>query len=137
MARGRPDYDVWTPPIRPTPAQSLMLYTFDFTIQPNTPITEPSTLDLTLEQGTVTKINIIIPPGHAALAGLAIFSNTTQVCPASGWLKGDNDNLTFDVDISVAGIGEPPVYKLTAKGYNLDDTYPHTFYIRLWLMKGV
>lgn len=137
MARGRPDYDVWSAPVRPTPALGLNVYTFDFTIEPNTSETSPVTMDLILEQGTISKINIVIPPGHAALAGLALFTDDTQILPLSGWLKGNSDNLTFDVDISVPGVGSPPDYKITAKGYNTDDTYPHTFYIRIWLMKGV
>jgi hypothetical protein len=137
MPRGRPDYDVWSAPVRPTPALGLGVYTFDFQIQPNTPDTSPISMDLVLEQGTVSKINVIIPPGHAALAGLAIFSDTTQILPVSGWLKGNNDNLIFEVDIPIPAIGSTPDYKLTAKGYNIDDTYPHTFYLRIWVLKGV
>jgi len=137
MPRGRPDYDVWSAPVRPTPALGLSIYTFDFEIAPNTPQETPSILDLEMEQGTVSKINVIIPPGHAALAGLGIFSEETQILPKSGWLKGNNDNLVFEVDIPIPAVGSPAVYKLTAKGYNLDDTYPHTFYLRIWVLKGV
>jgi hypothetical protein len=137
MPRGRPDYDVWSAPVRPTPSKGLSVYTFEFTIPANTPQTTPASQDLTLEEGIVTRVNIVIPPGHATLAGMAIFSDNTQVLPQSGWLKGNNDNLIFDVDIPIPGTGTPAVYKLTAKGYNTDDTYPHTFYIRIWVMKGV
>jgi len=137
MARGRPDYDVWTAPTRPTPAQGLSVYTFDFQIPPNTPQNTPITLDLEMEQGTICKLNIIIPPGHAALAGLALYADAEQIMPVTGWLKGNNDNLIFDVDIPIPAVGEPPTYKLTAQGYNEDDTYPHTFYLRIWVLKGV
>jgi len=137
MARGRPDYDVWSAPIRPTPAQSFDLFSFKFTIPANTAESSPQTLDLTLEEGTVNKVQIIIPPGHAGLAGLQILNDTEQVIPKSGWLEGNNDRLDFDVDIKITGTGDPPVYKFTAKGYNNDDTYEHTFYIRIWVLKGV
>lgn len=136
MARGRPDYDVWSAPVRYTPTQGLELYVLDFNIPKNTPETTPATADLTMDAGTVSRINIIIPPGHAALAGLQLFNDTEQVIPKTGWIKGNDDNLIFDVDITLVGTGSPAVYKLTAKGYNLDDTYDHTFYIRVWLMKG-
>lgn len=137
MARGRPDYDVWTPPSRPTPAQGLDLFSFEFTIPANTPEETPETLDLVLEEGTVSKVQIIIPPGHAALAGLKIMNDIEQVIPKSGWLKGNNDRLDFDVDIKIIGAGEPITYKFTANGFNEDDTYEHTFYIRAWVLKGV
>jgi len=137
MTRGRPDYDVWTPPSRPTPAQGFDLFAFEFTIPANTAEGTPETLDLVLEEGTVSKVQVIIPPGHAALAGLQIFNDVEQVIPKSGWLKGNNDRLDFDVDIKITGTGEPVEYKFTAKGFNDDDTYEHTFYIRIWVLKGV
>jgi len=137
MARGRPDYDVWTPPSRPTPAQAFDLFSFEFPIPPNTPEETPETFDMVLEEGTVSKVQIIIPPGHAALAGLKIMNDTEQVIPKSGWLKGNNDRLDFDVDIKIIGSGEPITYKFTANGFNEDDTYEHTFYIRVWVLKGV
>jgi hypothetical protein len=49
MPRGRPDYDVWSAPVRTTPALGLGVYTFDFQIQPNTPDTSPISMDLVLE----------------------------------------------------------------------------------------
>jgi len=137
LARGRPDYDVWSAPVRPTPAQGFDLFAFDFTLPPNTEEESPQSLDLELEEGTVSKVQIIIPPGHAALAGLAIFADTEQVIPKSGWLRGNDDNLVFDCDIAIPFDETTSKYKLTAKGYNLDDTYQHTFYIRIWVLKGV
>jgi len=137
MPRGRPDYDVWSAPVRPTPAQGLDLFAFELAIPANTAEDSPKTLDLELEEGTVNKVQIIIPPGHAALAGLAIFADTEQVIPKSGWLKGNNDNLVFDCDIAIPYDSTNAIYKLIAKGYNNDDTYQHTFYIRIWVLKGV
>jgi len=135
MAKGMPDYNVWSTPTRPTPAKGISVYTFDFPIAANTLEGSPATLDLVLEKGTVSRINVIIPPGHAALAGLQILANTTQILPKTGWLKGDRDNLIFDVDVSVPMVGT--AYKLNAKGYNSDDTYQHTFYIRMWVLQDV
>ena len=137
MGRGRPDYDVWSAPTRPTPALGLDLFSFDFTIPPNTPETSAITLDLILEEGTVNKVQIIIPPGHAGLAGLQILKNDEAVIPKSGYLKGNNDNLLFDSDIKIPQDSTTQEYKLIAKGYNNDDTYEHTFYVRLWVLKGV
>jgi hypothetical protein len=136
MPRGRPDYDVWSAPVRYTPTQGLALYVIDFNIPKNTTQTSPKTANLVMEAGVVNRVNIIIPPGHAALAGLQIFNNTEQVIPVTSWIKGNDDNLIFDVDIQLTGSGSPPVYQLTLKGYNEDDTYDHTFYVRVWLMKG-
>jgi len=135
MPKGMPDYNVWSTPTRPTPAKGISVYTFDFMIDANTPEETPSTLSLDLEKGIVSRINVIIPPGHAALAGVQIYANTTQILPVAGWLKGDRDNLVFDVDVSIPMIDS--AYKLTAKGFNSDDTYPHTFYIRMWVLQDV
>jgi len=137
MGRGRPDYDVWSAPTRPTPAQGLDLFSYEFTIPANTPETSAISMDLTLEEGTVNKVQIIIPPGHAALAGMQILKNDEAVIPKSGYLKGNNDNLVFDTDIKIPQDSTTQEYKLTAKGYNDDDTYEHTFYIRIWVLKGV
>jgi len=135
MAKGMPDYNVWSTPTRPTPAKGISVYTFDLPIPANTPEGSPTTQNLVLEKGTVSRFNIIIPPGHAALAGLQIYADTTQILPKTGWIKGDRDNLILDVDVSVPLVAS--TYMLNARGYNIDDTYLHTFYIRIWVLQDV
>lgn len=137
MGRGRPDYDVWGSPARPMAAKDYKFYTSEFSVPANTADSSPVSQDIVMVQGTVNRVNIIIPPGHAALAGLQIWQNGSQLIPVSGWLKGNGDNLMFDIDVTLTDATHPTVFKLVLKGYNDDDTYSHTFYVRAWLLEGV
>jgi len=108
-----------------------MLFTFSITAPANTPKTAPATKELRLKEGVITKISVLIPPGHAALAHLAIYDGETQIMPwgEDQWLEGDDETVPWEPDYELPS--EPA--RLEARAWNEDDTYPHTFYIRIWV----
>jgi hypothetical protein len=110
-----------------------MLFTFVVKAPPNTPWNQPVTKELKLRPGVITKIAVLIPAGHQALAHLAIKYGETQVIPygEDEWITGDDETLEWTEDYELAG--EP--VSLTASAWNEDDTYPHSFYIRIWVTK--
>jgi len=108
-----------------------MLFTFSITAPANTPKDSPVTQTLKLRAGVITKIAVQIPAGHAALAHLAIKHGETTIIPWGDdqWLEGDDFDPKWDEDILLPS--EPA--ELTAVAWNEDDTYPHTFYIWIWI----
>lgn len=108
---------------------------YELTIPPNTPRSTPLsqvffyTMDL---QGRINQWTVHIPRGHAYLAGFQVrIGRAGRVIPglssATDWIRGDGD-----VIIGASGIQlDPPQYAVELRGYNDDDTYPHTFYLDL------
>jgi hypothetical protein len=110
-----------------------MLFTFVVTVPPNTPWYQPIKQELKLRAGVITKIAILIPAGHQALAHLALKYGETQIIPhgEDQWIEGEDETLEWDEDFELAG--EP--VSLNASAWNEDDTYPHSFYVRIWVSK--
>jgi len=108
-----------------------VLFTFSIEAPANTPKNNPVTKTLKLHAGVITKISILIPVGHAALARLAIYDGETQIMPwgEDQWMEGDGETITWGPDYVIPS--EPA--KLEARAWNEDDTYSHTFYIRVWV----
>jgi len=108
-----------------------VLFTFSITAPANTPQTAPAKKEMKLREGVITKISVLIPPGHAALAHLGIFDGETQIMPwgEGQWLEGDSETVPWEPDYPLPS--EPA--KLEARAWNEDDTYDHTFYIRVWV----
>lgn len=110
-----------------------MLFTFAVTVPPNTPWDQPITQELKLRAGVITKIAVLIPAGHQTLAHLAIKYGMTQIIPhgEDQWIEGDDETLEWNEDFELPY--EP--ISLTASAWNEDDTYPHSFFIRIWVSK--
>jgi len=108
-----------------------MLFTFSLTAPANTAKTSPVKKTLKLRKGIITKISVLIPPGHAALAHLAIFDGETQIMPWGDdqWIEGADETITWEPDYPLPS--EPAT--LEARAWNEDDTYSHTFYMRVWV----
>jgi len=108
-----------------------MLFTFSITAPANTPKTSPVKKTLKLRKGVITKISVLIPPGHAALGHLAILHGETQIMPwgEDQYLEGDGETITWEPDYELPS--EPAV--LEARAWNEDTAYEHTFYIRMWV----
>jgi hypothetical protein len=97
----------------------------ELTIPANTPIAQPVRQDIPALKGTIIWQGVLIPWGHGGLAGFQLWYNETQLIPFSRgkWLFG-NDILYHIPDYYQLD-SEP--FVLTALGYNLDDTYEHSF----------
>lgn len=108
---------------------------FELTIPPNTPVGAPvsQTFQYTGNlNGHIMGYVVRIPKGHAYLAGLQMYAGRKgRVIPALGsgveWMRGDGDTIISSDIIEL----EPPQYAVELRGYNLDDTFSHTFYLDL------
>lgn len=105
---------------------------FELTIPPNTPANAPISQVIKVGQESFNHQVVLIPKGHAYLAFLQITAGRgTRVVPSNDsnvdWLRGNNDRVEYNQHIQL----DPPQYVIEVRGYNLDDTYPHTFYIDL------
>jgi hypothetical protein len=105
-----------------------MIYDYALTIPANTPIATPATLHAALNLGTLTRLEIQFPAGCAGLVGVGIWRYEVLTFPSNpgAWFIADNHVIAFDEDFLIDR--EP--YALSLRGYNLDDTYPHTIYFR-------
>jgi len=105
-------------------------YFTKLTIPANTPEDQPAVTTVEVEGEVLDELAYLIPPGWSALAYFSLFYGIKQIYPyeAGTWVTGDN--LYRQVPIKWR-LPESPC-KLTLKGYNEDDTYPHTVY--MWLL---
>jgi len=102
-------------------------------IPANTEETSPLEKEVKVEGEVIDTIQIVIPWGHGALAGLAIFYGLEQVAPrpSGTWFKGNNQVIEWRELFTI------PERKanLVLKGYNDDDSYSHTFIVRFVVHK--
>jgi len=99
-------------------------------IPANTPVDKPVTADVKVEGEVLAELAYLIPPGWWALAHFAVFYGIKQNYPAEAGTWATGDNLYRPVPLRWH-LPEPKT-TLTIKGYNQDETYPHTVY--LWLL---
>jgi len=85
---------------------------------------------VTIEGDVLAEIAYLIPDGWSALARFAVFYGIRMIYPEpkSDWVTGND--LYRPVPIRWK-LPESPC-KLTVKGYNEDEVFPHTIY--LWLL---
>jgi len=102
-----------------------MLFQADITIPKNTLETAPTVVMMGIAKGIVTKIMVRPRPGHAALAHLVILHHEHQIAPSTENMDFAGD--TFPIDWEEYYESYQPAYELKLKGWNEDDTYPHTF----------
>jgi len=109
-----------------------MLFTIDVKVPKNTTETAPVTEILGIAHGIITKIMFRPRPGHASLAHYAILHHEHQIAPSTEgmWLAGD----TFPIDWEEYYESYQPPYELKIKGWNEDDTYPHTATIAIVIL---
>ncbi|GAG00525.1 unnamed protein product [marine sediment metagenome] len=102
-----------------------MLLEQSITIPKNTLETNPTIVILKIAKGIITKVMVRPRPGHAALAHLTILHHETHFAPSIGNMDFHGD--TFPIDWEEYYESYQPPYELKLKGWNDDDTYPHTF----------
>lgn len=95
------------------------------TVAAGTAIATPATTALTWRDGTVERVEVLVPPGPSGLVGFRILHSGQQVIPFQGtdWIITDNEKLSWDID------GYPTGGKWAIRAYNTD-IYPHTLYFR-------
>ena len=102
-----------------------MLFQADIEIPKNTLETAPIIVILKIAKGIITKVMVRPRPGHAALAHLTILHHEAHFAPSTGSMDFHGD--TFPIDWEEYYESYQPPYELKLKGWNDDDTYPHTF----------
>lgn len=106
-----------------------MLFSYEFMIPPNTMKEDPLVGFAEVSAGILTDVVITIPSGHAGLTGLKIMYKEVPIIPHNpdGWIIG-NDQVIKVVDERVITRDKQFVKFV---GYNIDDTFQHSFYILL------
>jgi len=102
-----------------------MLFKASITIPANTSSTAPTVQTLKIAHGIISEIMVRPRPGHAALAHLVILHHEHQIAPSTEGMDLSGD--TFPIDWEEYYESYQPPYELKLKGWNDDDTYPHTF----------
>ena len=102
-----------------------MLFHGTITIPKNTPQAVPKVIVFGIALGIITKIMVRPRPGHAALAHLVILHHEHQIAPSTENMELHGDAPPIDWEEYYESY-QPP-YELKLKGWNDDDTYPHTF----------
>jgi len=102
-----------------------MLFQASLAIPKETPFANPTTVILKIANGIITKIMVRPRPGHAGLAHLVIRHHEHQIAPSTENMDFSGD--TFPIDWEEYYESYQPPYELKLQGWNLDDTYPHTF----------
>ncbi|MBA7685443.1 hypothetical protein ES703_93868 [subsurface metagenome] len=102
-----------------------MLFQASITIPLNTTLADPEVAILRIAHGIITKIMVRPRPGHNALAHLVILHHEHQIAPSTENMDIHGDAHPIDWEEYYESY-QPP-YELKLKGWNEDDTYPHTF----------
>jgi len=84
-----------------------------------------------ITRGLIYRVEFQFPPGCAGLAHLIVYDGGHQLWPASPGLNFHLDGPVVAFDDLYFKLAAP--YELVVWGYNTDDTYDHTVYIRLGL----
>jgi hypothetical protein len=107
-------------------------YAASLTIPSLTPIETPVNTSISIHEPFISGIEIYFPPGCAGLAWVAIYLNGKLLSPASGsgenYHHGEGPINWIGKIRAVAGESDSI---LEIRGYNEDDTYPHTPIIRI------
>ena len=106
-----------------------MFYSFALVIPANTPQSSPASLSCKLTAGTIERVDIQFPAGCAGLVHVSINHLLHQLAPNNpdGTFSSDGQTISFGEDYPL----KAAPYAVTFKGWNDDDTFPHT--ITLWL----
>jgi hypothetical protein len=104
-------------------------YTLDLEIPEKTPESKPVERELEIREGVVVRWIILIPPGHHCLARMRVLYGLEPILPAheDAWIRGENETLNIEEFF------DPPEqpYRLRFQGWNEDESWPHTFYVRV------
>lgn len=102
-----------------------MLFQASIVIPKNTTEANPTIAILKIAHGIITKFMVRPRPGHAGLAHCVILHHEHQIAPSTEGMNFAGDAPPIDWEEYYESY-QPP-YELKIKGWNTDDTYPHTF----------
>lgn len=108
------------------PVLAVNYTVIDFLVPAGTTAASPASVAVDLSTTVLREVQLLIPPGHAGVTGLAIEYSGARLLPwdqPNSWIIGDDLNLTFEL---VFPVSTP----LRVKGFNLG-VYDHTFHLRI------
>jgi len=107
----------------------MAIYSYEIT----TPASSEKETEIEVEGDFISYVNIRFPPGPSGLLKLAIFYGIKQIFPhdESSYFQGDDEVIEWQ---EYWKLPESPC-KLIIKTVNEDDTYEHTVYVRIAVMK--
>lgn len=108
-----------------------MFFEFYLTIPANTAKANEITKECSIGYGVINKVDVQFPSGCAGFAHLAIDRFKHQILPTNidGYFTSDNTTITTNEDIEVY---DKP-FTVYIRGYNTDDTFDHTIYVRVYV----
>lgn len=111
----------------------MPVYAYQITIPANTPSSSPYEVRKTVRGYELRRIIVLIPDGHFGLTGLRVIYGVDNIIPDNpdGWIIGNDESVPFFVYFKL------PERETTLRfqGYNLDDTYDHSFYVRVEVLE--
>jgi hypothetical protein len=109
-----------------------MDYWFDVTTLANTAKVDAVVTDLKLTAGTITQVWMVHPEGCQGLAYAAIFEGGHQLYPHNPAEAYHGNDVPMILSDNYE-LKAPALLKL--KTWNLDDTYDHTVYLRITVLR--
>lgn len=109
-----------------------MDYAFELTAPANTTKETPVTKELKLTEGVIKQVIVFHPWGCAGLAHAIIREGLHQLYPSNPDGSYHSDGIPAEFPDNYY-LHEPAL--LTLKAWNLDDTYPHTVYVRITIIR--
>ena len=108
-----------------------MFYDYSIAIPANTTKANSVIEICKMTYGIIKHVAIAFPPGPKGLAHLTVYRFEHQVWPSNpdGDFAWDNFTIEFNEEFDLT---EKP-HVLTLRGWNDDDTYPHTITVRFEL----
>ena len=105
-----------------------MLYEYPLTIAANTAEAAAVTMDAPLAPGTVARVDVQFPRGCVGLVHVQIWRSEHQVWPGNvdGNISAEGLVVSWPEDYDL----EDEPLTLSLRGWNNDDTYPHTITFR-------
>jgi len=99
----------------------------------NTTRASPQTTAVALPQGTLVRVEVVVPSGHAGLTGLALRYANEHVWPwgPDTWIEADDEVLRATLDFPLGGSA------IDVLTYNTDDTFNHDHLLRLTVLDPV
>ena len=134
MSRGAPDGYGWSAPTALRGVGGSNHYTDDLAIPANTAVGAPEELDMELVKGWVARIALLFPPGPATLTHVQVWVDGVLKYPTGAGQSFHPDNLLviLECDFDVPEVGG--TRQITFRGWNTDDTWPHTIQAHVWVV---
>lgn len=111
-----------------------MFYDFAITVAASTTEANATTQRMKLTKGVVHRLEIQFPDGCAGLAHVRILEDGHQFAPTnpSGNFASDGHTIVIDEHYEL----QSSPYSFKAVVWNDDDTYSHTIYVRVGVLRG-